>query len=283
VTLTGAGGSGKTRLALRAARELLDEFADGVWFVSLASLADPELLEPTIAQVLGAHGELNDFLRGKHMLLLLDNLEQLLPDAAPVVAALEASVLATSRERLNVSTEHGYPVPTLPLDDAVALFTQRARELKLRVEPDEHVAEIARRLDGLPLAFELAAARVKILTPGQIVERLGESLDLLTSGARDRPERQRTLRATLEWSYDLLSDDERRLFVRLGIFAASFDLRMAETVADATLDTLQSLVDKSLVKPASEGRFVLLETLRAFALERLDEADLERLRRRSSS
>src|SRR5205823_1064585 len=143
---------------------LLDEFRDGVWLVSLASLRDPGLLETTIAQTVGVRGELNDFLRGKRLLLLLDNLEQLLPDAAATIAALPARILATSRARLNISAEHEYPVPTLPLIDAVALFTERARRLKPRFWPDEHVAEIARRVDGLPLALELAAARIKVLT-----------------------------------------------------------------------------------------------------------------------
>jgi predicted ATPase/DNA-binding SARP family transcriptional activator len=279
VTLTGAGGSGKTRLALRAARELLDEFADGVWLISLASLSDPELVKPTIAQVLGARGELDDFLRGKQLLLLLDNLEQLLPDVASTVAGLEAKVLATSRERLNLAGEYEYLVPTLLLEEAVALFTQRARQRMPRFEPDEHVTELARRLDGLPLALELAAARVKVLSPQQIVERLGESLDLLADSVRDRPQRQRTLRATLEWSYDLLSGHERRLFTRLGIFAGSFDLDVAEAVAGAKLDALQLLVDKSLLEPTNSGRFMMLETVRLFARAQIDTAELESLRR----
>ena len=279
VTLTGAGGSGKTRLGLQASWGLLEDFADGVWFVSLASLRDPELVEAMIAETLGARGELKDFLRGKHLLLVLDNLEQLLPEASAAVAGLEAKVLATSRERLNVSAEHEYVVPTLPLDDAVELFTQRARQLKPGFEPDEHVTELARRVDGLPLALELAAARVKLLSPRQIVERLGESLDLLSGGGRDLPERQRTLRATLEWSYGLLSDDERWVFARLGIFAGSFDVAMAEAIADATLEDLQSLLDKSLLVPRASDRFVLLETLRAFARERLAVSELETLRR----
>jgi predicted ATPase/DNA-binding SARP family transcriptional activator len=280
VTLTGAGGSGKTRLSLQAAHELLDEFTDGVWFVSLASLGDPGLLEPTIAQAIGARGELNDFLRGKQLLLVLDNLEQLLPGVAPFVSGLEAKVLATSRERLNVVAEHEYSVPTLPLDAAVALFTQRARQLKPRFEPDADTAELARRLDGLPLALELAAARVKVLTSAQIVERLDEGLDLLVGGGRDRPERHRTLRATLEWSYDLLGGNEQRLFARLGLFASSFDLLRAETVAEAAVDDLQSLVDKSLLAPAGGGRFAMLDTMRTFARERLEGPEIERLRRR---
>ena len=280
VTLTGAGGSGKTRLALAAADELLADFADGVWFVSLASLTDPELAEATIAHALGARGELTDFLRSKQLLLLLDNLEQLLPKVARIVAGLDARILATSRERLNLTEEQEYPVPTLPLNDAVALFTQRARQLKPRFEPDEHVAEIARRLDGLPLALELAAARVKVLTPAQIVERLGKSLDLLSGGGHDRPPRQRTLRATLQWSHNLLSDGEQRLFARLGIFAGSFDLVSAETIAQAELDSLQSLLDKSLLTSIGDNRFTMLDTLRTFAREHLDAAELETLRRR---
>jgi predicted ATPase/DNA-binding SARP family transcriptional activator len=280
VTLTGAGGSGKTRLALRAAGELLDEFADGVWFVSLASLSDPELVESAIAQVLGARGDLNEFLRGKQLLLLLDNLEQLLPGASSIVAGLEAKVLATSRERLNLTAENEYLVPTLSLDDAVALFTERARRLKPQFWPDEHVAELARRLDGLPLALELAAARVKVLTPAQISGRLGQSLDLLSGGGRDRPERQRTLRATLEWSYDLLDEEERRTFARLAIFASSFGLDMADAIAEADIDTLQSLVDKSLLTPTGNDRFAMLDTLRTFAREQLEPAEFETLRDR---
>ena len=280
VTLTGAGGSGKTTLALRAARELVGDFADGVWFVPLAALTDPALVESTIAQVLGARGELNEFLRGRQLLLLVDNLEQLLPDAARIVARLETKVLATSRERLNIKEEQEYPVPTLPLDDAVRLFTQRARRLEPRFEPDEHVPEVARRLDGLPLALELAAARVRALTPQQIVERLGHSLELLTGGARDAPERQRTLRATLEWSYQLLDREEQALFARLAVFAGGCTLEAAEQVAHAELDVLQSLVDKNLLRHGEE-RFWMLETIRELALEKLELLeDAERLRHR---
>ena len=154
LTLTGPGGAGKTRLALQAAAELDEEFRDGVWFVSLASHSNTELVEQTIAQVIGARGDLNEFLRGRQLLLLLDNLEQLLPDVAETVAGLETKVLATSRERLNLRAEHEYQVPMLPLDDAVELFAQRARQLEPRFQPDEHVPEIARRLDGLPLALD---------------------------------------------------------------------------------------------------------------------------------
>jgi predicted ATPase/class 3 adenylate cyclase len=277
LTLTGAGGSGKTRLALQAAAEVVTEFADGVWFVSLAAVNEVDLVVPTIASTVGAKGELLEFLGPKRLLLVLDNVEQLLPDAAPQIAGLLAApnvrVLATSRERLAVTAEQEYPVPTLELEEGEALFTVRARQLKPSFEADQHVTEIVRRLDGLPLALELAAARVKVLLPSQIVDRLGHSLDLLTSGARDAPGRQRTLRATIEWSYELLTEDERRLFARVAAFAGSFDLGAAEAVCGAELDTLASLVDKSLLRQASEGRFFMLETIREYADERLREAD----------
>jgi predicted ATPase len=211
-------------------------------------------------------------LRGKKLLLLLDNIEQLLPDVAPRIAALGTHVLATSRERLNVSGEQEYPVQPLPIVDAVVLFTQRARALKPVFQPDATVAEIARRLDGLPLALELAAARVKVLTTDQILEKLGRSLDLLTAGARDAPERQRTLRATIAWSHELLSERERRLFANLAVFPGSFDLEAAESVANADLDGLASLIDKSLLRETENGRFFFLETIREYASERLEES-----------
>ena len=274
LTLTGAGGSGKTRLALQAAAELVDVYRDGVWWVSLAALRDPELVEPTIAQTVGAKDGLVEHLRDQETLLLLDNFEQLL-EAAPGIAGLLAQapdvrILATSRERLGLRAEQEYPVPTLISAEALALFTARARQFEPGFEPDERVAEICRRLDGLPLAVELAAARIKVLTPAQILERLEHRLDLLTAGARDAPARQRTLRATLEWSCDLLSDDEKGLFARLGVFAGSFTVEAAEAVTDAGIDTLQSLVDKSLVRRWGSGRLGMLETVREYAVERLD-------------
>jgi predicted ATPase len=280
VTLTGPGGSGKTRLALQAAAESVKRYDDGVWFISLAALWDPQLIEPTIARVVGGPDDLHEFLVGKRMLLVLDNLEQLLPAAADIVVRLDARVLVTSRSRLNVAAEQEFPVPTLPVDDGAALFTQRARQLQPRFEPDAAVLEIAERLDGLPLALELAAARVKVLTPGQILERLGGGLDLLTSGAHDAPERQRTLRGTVEWSYRLLGADEQRLFARLAVFAGSFTLEAAEVVSSADLDVLQSLVDKSLLRHGEHGRFFMLETIKEFALEKLrDLSDASTLRR----
>ncbi|HEY8630370.1 MAG TPA: adenylate/guanylate cyclase domain-containing protein [Gaiellaceae bacterium] len=281
VTLTGAGGCGKTRLALQAAAESVEEYPDGIWFVSLAAVRDPLLVESTIAQVVGGPDDLREFLRGKKALVLLDNLEQLLPDAAETIASLDTRVLATSRARLNVAAEQEYPVPTLPIDDAVALFTQRARQLKPGFEPDEHVRGIAVRLDGLPLALELAAARVKVLTPKQILERLGRSLDLLTSGTHDAPERQRTLRATIEWSHQLLGAVEQELFARLAVFAGSFELEAAEAICAADLDVLQSLVDKSLLRHTEEGRFFILATIREFALQNMRQAsDAVSVRRR---
>jgi predicted ATPase len=276
VTLTGAGGSGKTRLALQAAAELVDEFKDGVWWVSIAALRDPNLVEPTIAQVVGAKEGLVEHLRSKQTLLLLDNFEQLL-EAAPLIAGLLAEapdlrVLATSRERLGLSGEHEYAVPTLIPSEAVALFTARARQLRPSFGPDDATAEICRRLDGLPLALELAAVRIKVLRADQILERLGQCLDLLTTGARDAPERHQTLRATIEWSHELLGEDERDLFKILSVFAGSFSVEAAEAVCDAELNTLTGLIDKSLLRQSEDGRFFLLETIREFALERLEDS-----------
>src|SRR5262245_30640753 len=281
VTLTGPGGSGKTRLALQAAAESVEQYGDGVWFVPLAAVRDPQLIEPTIAQVLGGPDDLHDFLAGRRTLLVLDNLEQLLPEAAAVVARVDARILATSRSRLNIAAEQEFPVPTLSFDDAAALFTQRARQLEPRFEPDPAVHRIAERLDGLPLALELAAARVKVLTPTQILERLGRSLDLLTSGVHDAPERQRTLRGAVEWSYRLLTAGEQRLFAQLAAFAGNFELEAAEAVCSAELDALQSLVDKSLLRHGEDGRFFMLATIKALALEKLrDLPDGSSLRRR---
>jgi predicted ATPase len=276
VTLTGPGGSGKTRLALQAAAELVDKYKDGVWWVSLAALRDPELVEPTVAQVVGAKHGLDEHLRSRRSLLLLDNFEQLL-DAAPRVAQLlregpEVDVLATSRERLGIATEHEYAVPTMLTPEAVALFTAKARQLKPAFEPDDAVAEVCRHLDCLPLAIELAAGRIKVLTPEQIRERLGRSLELLTAGARDAPERQQTLGATIAWSYDLLDEDEKQLFARLAVFAGSFSLEAAEAVCHADLNALAALVDKSLLRRTEEGRFFMLETIREYAVERLLES-----------
>jgi predicted ATPase/class 3 adenylate cyclase len=279
VTLTGAGGSGKTRLALQAAAELVDEFRDGVWFVSLAALRDPSALLPTIAQTLSVAQtqSVEQYLEPKQALLLLDNFEQLL-EAAPQVAELmrraqSVKVLVTSRAPLRLAGEREYRVPPLAEDDAVVLFAERVRATKPFFEPDEDVRAICRRVDNLPLAVELAAARTNVLMPSQLRERLQQSLPLLSGGPRDAPERQRTLRATIDWSYDLLGDDEKQLFRRLAVFAGSFDLEAAEEVCDADLDTLASLVDKSLLRQTMAGRFFILATIREYAAERLEEDD----------
>jgi predicted ATPase/DNA-binding SARP family transcriptional activator len=284
VTLTGAGGSGKTRLALQAVAEAVDEFEHGVWWVSLAPVRDPELVEPTIAQVVGAKDRLTQWARGMETLLLLDNCEHLLDGVAGVVSGLagasDVRVLATSRERIGIAAEQEYPVPTLTPDEAVALFVARARRSTPAFQPDEHVGTICERLDGLPLAVELAAARIAVLSPDQILERLARSLDLLTAGARDAPERQRTLRATVEWSHNLLSLDEQQLFARLAVFAGGCTLEAAEHVVGADLDALQSLVEKSLLRHTG-ARYWMLETIREYAEERLnamEDADALRTR-----
>ncbi len=277
VTLTGAGGSGKTRLALQAAAETSDDFPDGVWFISLGALKNADAVWPTISAVIGAREDLNAFLRNRKLLLLLDNLEQLLPEVAPIVASLDANVLATSRERLNISAEYEYPVPTLATDEAIALFVQRARQLRPDFEPDGHVGEIVRRLDGLPLAIELAAARVKVLAPREIAERLGAGLDVLAAHGRDAPRRQRTLQATMEWSCALLTRAEQRAFARLAVFVGGFTVVAAESV-DVDLESLASLVDKSLLSRA-HGRFDMLEVVRQYAIERFAEtSDADEIR-----
>jgi predicted ATPase/class 3 adenylate cyclase len=283
LTLTGAGGSGKTRLALQAAAEVVDEFPHGVWWVALQALRDPQLVTTTIAATLGATGDLAEHLAERRLLLLLDNLEHLL-DSGPALAELMAAcpglrLLVTSRERLRVQGEHEYEVLPFVPEEAVGFFLARAPAGRVSPDDREAVPEICRRLDNLPLALELAAARLKAISPGQLLERLGERLPVLTGGPRDAPERQRTLRATIEWSHDLLTADEQRLFSRLAVFAGGWTLQAAEQVAGADLDGLQSLVDKSLVRFEGE-RYTMLETIREYAAERLaesgEEDDLER-------
>ena len=208
---------------------------------------------------------------------MLDNLEQLARGAADqwpmlLAACPEVRVLATSRTRLNLSIEQEYPVSTLPPADAAELFVQRARMRKPSFERDDSVLEIAQRLDGLPLALELAAARIKVLSPAQILERLGQSLDVIGGGPADLPTRQRTLRATIDWSFDLLDTDEQALLRKLGVFAGGFDLEAAEGVGGGELETLASLVDKSLIRQAGEGRFTMLQVLREYAWDRLEAA-----------
>jgi predicted ATPase len=277
VTLTGPGGSGKTRLSIEAASEEVGEFRNGVYWVGLATIRDPALVVPEIAKVIGSQNGLAEHVGARELLLLLDNLEQVV-DVSPELAVLvegcpNLRLLVTSRERLRVRGEAEYEVFPLAEADAVELFCARAQR-----EADGAVEELCRRLDNMPLALELAAARAKALTNDQLLERLSERLDLL-KGGRDAEPRQATLRATIEWSYDLLDPAERLLFARLAVFGGGCTLDAAESVCQADLDTLQSLVEKSLVR-RTDDRFWMLETIREFALERLDEADAPELRRR---
>jgi predicted ATPase/class 3 adenylate cyclase len=282
VTLTGPGGTGKTRLALQVAADLVDQFSGGVFFVPLAGVQDPELLPATVTSTIGIHRL--DELRDREALLLLDNFEHLL-DAASTVAdvlrsASRAKVLATSRAPLRVEGEREYPVDPLPDGDALVLLTERARAVRPDFKPDDTTQAICRRLDGLPLALELAAPRLRSLGSAALLERLEQRLPLLTSGRRDSPERQRTLRATIEWSYDLLDVHLQEMYARLGVFA-TFTLEGAEAVAGATLDDIDALVEASLLKPVRGDRFLMLETIREFALERLNAAEgSEDVRRR---
>jgi predicted ATPase len=268
VTLSGPGGSGKTRLSIEAAAELVGEFRAGVFWIGLATLRDPALVGETIGQTLGAKGGLADHVGERELLLLLDNLEQVVDAASELAGLVETCpnlhLLVTSRELLRVRGEVEYAVQPLAQPDAVTLFCERSR-----LEPDETIAELCRRLDNLPLAVELAAARTSVLTPEQILDRLTQGLDLL-KGGRDTDPRQQTLRATIAWSHDLLDDEEKRLFARLAVFRGGATLEAAEAVAAADLDALQSLVDKSLLRHTGD-RFWMLETIREYATERLDE------------
>ncbi len=307
LTVTGPGGTGKTRLAAEAGRALLHEFGGGVYFVELAAIRDHALVVSAIAEALGvkeAGGSLEErvaaFLGERELLLVLDNFEQVL-GAAPLVARLlEASprlkALVTSRERLNVKAEreHALSPLALPPTDAtdeelerygsVALFVERARAVRsgfsLAASSEANrgaVVEICRRLDGLPLAIELAAARLRILTPEGLLGRLDRQLKLLTGGAHDLPERQKTMRAAIAWSYDLLDEEDRRLFERLSVFSGGWTLDAAEALAPdlEVLDLLTQLADKSLVVAEERDekmRYRMLETIRQYAAERLGES-----------
>jgi predicted ATPase len=281
LTLTGPGGTGKTRLALQAAGAAADAYPDGVFWAPLAPLREPELVLETAASAVGSENGLAAHISDKRLLLLFDNFEHVLEAAAGVAELLAGCpnlrVLVTSREPLHVTAEQEYAVPPLAQEEGVGFFLARARAVDPSFEADDAVAEICRRLDDLPLALELAAARVKALTSAQILERLEKRLPLLTGGRRDAPERQRTLRATIEWSHGLLDEDEQRLFARLTVFTGGCTLDAAEEVCDADLDTLQSLVDKSLVRHGGE-RYWMLETIREYAAEQLGGDDA--LRRR---
>ena len=275
VTLTGVGGCGKTRLALQAAASVSEVYEDGMWWVPLAPLRDAGLVLDATRRALWARTELADHIRDRSMLLLFDNFEHVVDAAGDVASLLAAcpnlNVLVTSRAPLHLVGEHEYPVPPMTHTDAVALFRVRAQAVDPSFEPDSAAAEICRRLDELPLAVELAAARVKALTTTEIVNRLERRLPLLTGGARDLPERQRTLRATIAWSHDLLTQDEQRLFARLAVFAGGGTLDAVEQVNNPDLDTLQSLIDKNLLRH-TQGRYWMLETIREYAAERLDES-----------
>jgi predicted ATPase/class 3 adenylate cyclase len=322
VTLTGPGGTGKTRLAVTAASELLDAFDDGVFFVSLASIGDAQLVPSAVASALGVPDSgnrsivetLGTYLRNKDVLLILDNFEHVL-DAASIVpdllAAPKVRVLVTSQSVLRLSGERVLPVPPLVVPDpkhlpdvdtlakcsAIALFMERARavrpDLALTAENADTITQICYRLDGLPLAIELAAARIRLFPPQALLERLQSRLQLLTGGARDLPTRQQTLRGAIEWSYSLLDAAEQRLFARLAVFAGGCTLEAAEDVCGResdlgieVLDGIASLVEKSLLRQEgeTEPRFVMLGTIRELARERLEEhGEVEELSRRHAA
>ena len=314
VTLTGAGGSGKTRLALHVARELIDSFNDGVWWVELAALSDPELVPQIVMKALGMLEQsshmptdtLLDYLREKDLLLVLDNCEHLIDACAQQIILLmqhcpNVHILATSRAALNLDGEYIWIVPSLELPnrsshlstsklqqyDAIKLFMERASAisatLKLTDQNAAAITQICQRLDGIPLAIELAAARVKVLSVEGIAARLEDALRLLTEGKRSAPQRHQTLRATLDWSYDLLPILEQIVFCRLSVFAGGFTLEAAEAIcngdnvqADDVMNLLMHLVDKSLlVKPEQdkESRYRMLEPLRQYAYAKLLDVD----------
>jgi predicted ATPase/DNA-binding winged helix-turn-helix (wHTH) protein len=276
LTLTGPGGSGKTRLALQLAVEAVEQFPDGVFWVSLQAFRDPALVEPAIRASVGAADDLVAHVASKRLLVLLDNFEQVL-EATPVVSSLlagtpNAKVLVTSRAPLHLDSERRYPVEPLPEQDAATLFIERASAIAPGFRPTATVGQICRRLDGLPLAIELAAARVALLELDDLLARLERRLPLLMNRSRDAPARQRTLRATIEWSYDLLDPNEQQLFRRVSVFTGSFSLEAAEAVCDTDVDPLESLVERNLVRRGDRGRLGLLDTIREYALERFDES-----------
>src|SRR5438034_2784756 len=322
LTLTGAGGIGKTRLAQKVAADLIGVFTHGVCLVQLAPISDFHLVIPTIAQTLGLRDveerslfeSLKAFLRDKHLLLLLDNFEQILPAAPALVELLLAcpsiKILVTSRAVLHVEGEYEFSVPPLSLPDplhlpayeqllhyaAVALFVERAQMVKPQFVLSEDnaaaVVQICIRLDGLPLSLELAAARSRLLPPQALLERLNHLLAVLTGGRQDAPTRQQTLRDTIRWSYDLLNAQEQRCFRRLAIFVGGCTLEAAEAVCSAAadlslpaMDLVASLLDKSLLQQSDqagdEPRLLMLETIREYALERLaDSGEVEAIEQR---
>ncbi|MGZ8511942.1 MAG: ATP-binding protein, partial [Candidatus Limnocylindria bacterium] len=306
VTLTGPGGTGKTRLSLQVAAEVMDAFGDGVYFVALAPIREPELVVPSIGKAVGVADagpqpiqRIAEHLAGKRLLIVLDNLEQVVEVAPDIGELLQRatglSILATSRRALHVYGEQEYAVPPLPMPDpsevpadrsivrfaAPALFRERARHVKpdfdITDENAQAVAEVCWRLDGLPLAIELAAARIRILSPQAMLARLSSRLDLGAGGSRDLPERQQTLRGAIGWSYEILDEDERRFFDAFSVFSGGADLKAAEALlgpyAPDVVDTLAALVDKSLLRqedlPDGAPRFRMLETIREYAEEHL--------------
>lgn len=277
LTLTGPGGTGKTRLALQAAAEASERYPDGVFWVPLATLRDPALVLEEASRAVGARDGLAEHIADKHLLLLFDNFEHLIaavPDlAALLVSCPRLDLLVTSRERLRVRGEQTWPVPPLDQNDAAELFAARAHAVDPSFTPGSAVTELCSRLDELPLAIELAAARTALFSPEQLLDRLAQRLDLLR-GDRDADPRQQTLRATIEWSHDLLTDNEQRLFRRLAVFVGGCTYDTAEHIADADPDTLQSLLDKSLLRkrddPTGKPRYWMLETIREYATEQLD-------------
>lgn len=316
ITLTGAGGTGKTRLSQESAAEMLEAFPDGVYFIALAPISDPELVPSSIARTIGVREggglppleNLKSYLNDKQMLLILDNFEQVMDASSAVsellLAAPSLKLIVTSRIPLRIRGEQEYPVPPLEvpsrqmdiediaLIECVQLFVTLAQAANPRFELDDQntlaVAEICRRLDGLPLAIEIAAARSRMLSPQAMLRRLDDSLKLLIGGPKDLPARQQTLRGAIDWSYDLLEDQDRILFARLGIFVGGFTLQAAESVCNqpAALDVLEgveTLLNNSLVKTVSsvgEPRFEMLQTIREYAIEKLGEiGELEDLRR----
>ena len=322
VTLTGPGGTGKTRLGLQVAAEVLAEFRDGVFFIDLSALTDADLVSQEIASTLRVRAEpgralletLSDHLQGKELLVVLDNFEQVLDAGAAVLEPLLRSAgalkaLVTSRLPLHLYGETEFAVPPLALAnvdrlpdvdallrfEALALFAERAAAASpgflVTPENGRAVAEITSRLDGLPLAIELAASRIRVLSPEQLLARLEHRLPLLQAQDRNVPERQRTLRRTIEWSYELLDEAERRMFCRVSVFAGGADLGAVDAVANPdgelgldTIDGLASLVEASLVRrmetEGDEPRFVMLETIREYGLERLAASGEESVVRR---
>ncbi len=291
VTLVGAGGVGKTSLSIELARGFADVYPNGVFFVACAALREPSSVLSEIARLVDAPEDgLRDRLAGRRTLFVVDNLEQIVTTAARDLSSLlketDADILATSREPLRIDGEHVYEVPPLSGEEAELLFLERASAAGATVAATSAVEQIVRRLDGLPLAVELAAAQARLLAPEQLLARLERRLDL-PRGRRDADDRHATLRAAIEWSHDLLSEPEQRLFARLGVFIGGCTLELAERVCDATLETLGALVDKSLLRRSehAEGpRFWMLETIRDFATEQLGRSGEDHdLRRRHAT